>query len=503
MSNNGEDIIEEIFVEDLYSNLYFGEFNSKMYLLYENASSNEIVYRFVLEKTKSELEELFNDESVEKNIKIKCDEAAVEYYIMNMSYYHINESEDKMKLYYKTEEDKQKYLENKYYNADDLNEVFTNMYDIYDLLCKMKKNKKLFVIQIVENMIQINDISNNKMYKLKKIGNLDITDDIVLSDIYIEILNIILDKNYHLNIVIEDEVDRIITGYAYVPVLREDYNEIYIYEEGEVIKKYETLNKNLNETLNETLNKNLNETLNENLNENEIIISKDKDGEQEDEVILYDRKQIEKIYDKLEKYCELKRQTHWMCSRHFSSMDRFFTVPAIVLSSLSGIGSFLASTETFKERADILTITVGVMASVTTLFQSFSNAFEYSTKSEAHQNATEAFDQIITKLRFERLNPKANVNAVEFIDGIENVIVETKQRCKYIVPDWIELEYSDRKFSSLKDNVTKDIYKKMINLKSEKYLEAMNKKELEDLDLSRIDKELGFRGLNEKDCCGN
>jgi len=26
---------------------------------------------------------------------------------------------------------------------------------------------------------------------------------------------------------------------------------------------------------------------------------------------------------------------------------------------------------------------------------------------------------------------------------------------------------------------------------------------LEDLDLSRIDKELGFRGLNEKDCCGN
>ena len=58
------------------------------------------------------------------------------------------------------------------------------------------------------------------------------------------------------------------------------------------------------------------------------------------------------------------------------------------------------------------------------------------------------------------LNPKANVNAVEFIDIIENLIVETKQRCKYIVPDWIEIEYSDRKFTSLKDNVTKDIYKK-------------------------------------------
>ena len=483
MSDKVENMTDEIFVEDLYSNLYFEEFNSKMYLIYENASSNKIVYRFVLDKTKSELEELFNDESMEKNIKIKCDETAVEYYIINMNFYHINEIDGKMKLYYKTEEDKHRYLENKYYNVDDLNEVFTNMYDTYGLLCKMKKNKKLFVIKIVENTIHINDLSNNKMYKLKKIGNLDIRDEVVLSDIYIEILNIILDKNYYLNIIIEDDIDRIITGYGYVPVLRENYKEIDVYEENEVVKVYENLN--------------------ENLNENEIIIHKKKEDESDEEVILYDRKQIEKIYEKLEKYCELKRQTHWMCSRHYNKMDRLFTVPAIILSSLSGIGSFLASTETFKERADILTITVGVMASVTTLFQSFSNAFEYSTKSEAHQNATEAFDQIITKLRFERLNPKANVNAVEFIDGIENVIVETKQRCKYIVPDWIELEYSDRKFTSLKDNVTKDIYKKMINLKSEKYLEAMNKKEFENLDLSKIDKELGFKGLNEKDCCGN
>ena len=35
-----------------------------------------------------------------------------------------------------------------------------------------------------------------------------------------------------------------------------------------------------------------------------------------------------------------------------------------------------------------------------------------------------------------------------------------------------------------------------------KYLEAMSKK-LEDLDLSNIDKDLGFKKLNEKDCCGN
>ena len=51
-----------------------------------------------------------------------------------------------------------------------------------------------------------------------------------------------------------------------------------------------------------------------------------------------------------------------MCSRHYTHMDRFFTIPSIILSSLSGIGSFLASTDTLNEYSDILTISVGVMS---------------------------------------------------------------------------------------------------------------------------------------------
>ena len=48
----------------------------------------------------------------------------------------------------------------------------------------------------------------------------------------------------------------------------------------------------------------------------------------------------------------------------------------ILLSSSSGIISFLASSEYFKDYNLIFTITVGVASSITTLFQSFSNAFE-------------------------------------------------------------------------------------------------------------------------------
>ena len=143
------------------------------------------------------------------------------------------------------------------------------------------------------------------------------------------------------------------------------------------------------------------------------------------------------------------------------------------------------------------------MASLTTLSQSFSNAFEYSTKAEAHQNATEAFDQIITKIRFERINPKKLNSGKDFISEIKKQIVETKQRCKYIVPDWIEEDYNDKKLNILKNNLLKEVYKDLMEMKTHKYLSAMKTKEYDELDLTRIDDELGFKDLNEKGCCEN
>ena len=176
----------------------------------------------------------------------------------------------------------------------------------------------------------------------------------------------------------------------------------------------ESGNKNVDDVVNTIITNVENSTNNENSDNSEnqnndienIIQAPEKTGQRVivDLAKLNNPEEIDKIYESLEKYCNLKRQTHWMCARHYACMDKYFSVPSIVLSSLSGIGSFLASIAYFEEYSTVFTVSVGVMASVTTLFQSFSNAFEYSTRAEAHQNATEAFDQIITKLKFERLN---------------------------------------------------------------------------------------------------
>ena len=207
---------------------------------------------------------------------------------------------------------------------------------------------------------------------------------------------------------------------------------------------------------------------------------------------------IIEIYSMLEDYCEIKKKTHWMSAKYYEHMERYFIGPSIVISTLSGIASFLASTEVpGQEGKTYLSITVGVMASISTLLQSFSNAYGYQAKSECHQNAAESYDQIITSLRFERINPQENCNSVEFIKNIQNQITDTKTRCKYIVPDWIEQEFKNKEFNNLTSQKKREIFKKMIELKSQKYINHVENVEYDKIDLKELNTILGFVKFDE------
>merc|ERR1711871_339073 len=73
------------------------------------------------------------------------------------------------------------------------------------------------------------------------------------------------------------------------------------------------------------------ETSENDLNEN----SEELGGIKRGEAVNYN-----KLYESLEKYCNLKRRTHWMCARYYNQLDRVFLIPSILLSSFSGIASF-------------------------------------------------------------------------------------------------------------------------------------------------------------------
>ena len=196
---------------------------------------------------------------------------------------------------------------------------------------------------------------------------------------------------------------------------------------------------------------------------------------------------------KLEEYCTYKKKTHWMSSKYYKNKNSIFSIPSILISSLSGIASFLATADMMPSNASSwLNISVGVMAAASTLFQSFSNAYGYAGKEEAHQNAAESFDQIITRVRFERFNPKDKENLHLFIDDIERQIVETKQRCKYIIPEWIEKKYDSKRFKDLQNSIHKKVFTRLMENKVDKYIQEMETKDYKEIDMNQIDIELGF-----------
>ena len=335
--------------------------------------------------------------------------------------------------------------------------------NVKSLLCNICKNNNVFKIFSDYSIEFYNKELGSENDYLYQINNIKVNNKVSLYDIYISILELYSEQyDFNISIIYGDkayEKDNEYVQSKYfglVPVYYESNNSIIFYEDHQSISNYlKSITK------------------------------------------ITDKKHVE-IYSTLEKLCELKKKTHSMANKHYLCMNKYFLIPSVVLSSSSGIASFLASTEYFKDYNLIFTISVGVASSVTTLFQSFSNAFEFSTKAEAHQNAAESYDQLLTQIRFEKMS--SNSNPETFINTIEKQILDTKQRCKYIVPEFIETEYNEHKFKNYKEYVLKDLLKKFITLKSELYYNDLKDTcDFEKINFKEIEKKLGFDDIKDHD----
>ena len=339
----------------------------------------------------------------------------------------------------------------------------TILKNVKNLLCNICKINAVFKINNDYTIEFYREKECNFTEYLIQINNIQISSKISLYDIYINILEL-YSNNYDFNISLiygkEDELknnENIQSKYfGLIPIYDENNNNIIFYEDNESINNYlKSITK------------------------------------------ITNKKNVE-IYSTLEKLCELKKKTHSMANKHYRCMNKYFIIPSVILSSSSGIASFLASSEYFKDYNLIFTISVGVASSINTLFQTFSNAFEFSTKAEAHQNAAESYDQLLTLIRFERMSP--NSNPETFINTIEKQILDAKQRCKYIVPEFIEAQYNEHTFKNYKEYVLKDLLKKFITLKSELYYnDIKDTTDFEKINFKEIEKKLGFDDIKDHD----
>lgn len=158
----------------------------------------------------------------------------------------------------------------------------------------------------------------------------------------------------------------------------------------------------------------------------------------------------EKIYNfyekKLEQLIKLK-YINQEASVYYSKLHLKIYAPSIVITGISGVASFLSSSSMFSDNVQMgMAIGVGVLASVSTMIQSFASAVDYNTKSKAHGEAGEEYEKLITKLEFEMEMP----NEPDFLDNLETQILDIQNKCKYPVPKHIVEQYLKKQSTILK-----------------------------------------------------
>ena len=109
---------------------------------------------------------------------------------------------------------------------------------------------------------------------------------------------------------------------------------------------------------------------------------------------------------------------HNYSADYFKKQSTGIKVPSIVITGLSSIASFLATSDIMTSEAKTgLTITVGCLTVLSTMMQSFSSAFKFNAKVESHLVAAAQYDTLLTKVKFEQINP--NEKQQDFFDNLD------------------------------------------------------------------------------------
>ena len=107
------------------------------------------------------------------------------------------------------------------------------------------------------------------------------------------------------------------------------------------------------------------------------------------------------FHDKMLRRLRKLRYLHARSSQYYDKMNFRLSSPSILITSLSGIASFFSTSQYIDtDSQNAFGITVGVMASISSIFQALTAACQYGVKREAHRTVAEQYNALIVKTKF-------------------------------------------------------------------------------------------------------
>jgi hypothetical protein len=149
----------------------------------------------------------------------------------------------------------------------------------------------------------------------------------------------------------------------------------------------------------------------------------------------------------LTEYIDRLEELKWVHSRaseYYEKANLYITLPAIVLTSISGVISLVSATgQPSSTFTYVSAISIGVSASISSLFQTLSTTLQFNTKSDQHRNVADRYGKIITKIKFEFIDHSNE----DFMMELENQIIEVQNMCKFFPPIFLYEEYKKYKMN--------------------------------------------------------
>ena len=132
---------------------------------------------------------------------------------------------------------------------------------------------------------------------------------------------------------------------------------------------------------------------------------------------------------------------HTRASQYYDKMNYYIFGPSITLTAISGIASFLSTSDFIDNEAqNSFGVAVGIIASISSVMQSIGGACQFSAKQEGHRSAAEQYNNLIVKTKFEIEMP----NEENFADDLEAMILDIQGKCNFFPPQFIVDEYENK-----------------------------------------------------------
>ena len=148
------------------------------------------------------------------------------------------------------------------------------------------------------------------------------------------------------------------------------------------------------------------------------------------------------FYNKILQRLQRISHLHSRASQYYEKMNFYIFGPSITITALSGIASFLSTSQYISQGAQNgFGIGVGIVASISSVLQSLGGACQYSAKKEAHRTVAEQYNNLIISIKFEIEMP----NEEDFTDKLEIQILDIQSKCNYFVPQFIIEDYDKKK----------------------------------------------------------